>query len=175
MNDLDGWASWSDAGVLQAIQDGYRLSRGHDAIGTDALAQEAAQKWATFFSEFPAAERSERKRLWAPAEQAGVDYGIALADARPRGRGGPLEAQLIADFVQVGNLYRALASVPQGGEKFGAAVGTVGGVPGVYVGYKTGGWFTTPTVRVPGTSHGPTYYSAWYQTLSTTTYFFTMP
>ena len=47
---LDGWASLSDAGVLIAIQDGWRQFGGRHAINTSPTALAASGEWTEFFN-----------------------------------------------------------------------------------------------------------------------------
>ncbi|MCS6911035.1 MAG: RHS repeat-associated core domain-containing protein, partial [Anaerolineales bacterium] len=69
------WASWADAGVLQAIQNGWVLRSGGTPVSTSGG---AAQLWADFFVQGALSGFSDEATLkpyWGKAEQAGVDYG----------------------------------------------------------------------------------------------------
>jgi RHS repeat-associated protein len=186
---LDGWASWSDAGVLEVIQDGWQRSRGlpearaHDATAqAEALRSAAADAWARFFDTFPAtpeqADPTILKPLWADAEQRGVNYGLQVAEDRLARQPTGEEQALITVFVIAGDTYRSIATVPEGGRQVGQAVGrTLGNqvnkiedfplLPpgtaddlGCWLGGEVGEWFTTPSSRIFPGMPGPTYYSA---------------
>ncbi|MCI0551182.1 MAG: RHS repeat-associated core domain-containing protein, partial [Anaerolineae bacterium] len=99
--DLNGWASTSDAALLWGIQDGFRQvfrSEGWNAGTT------GGKLWANFFRE---TDESKLGQLWGKAEQAVTKFGIAYADktvGRPRG----FEGVVINTFIGIGDQYRAL-------------------------------------------------------------------
>ena len=103
------WASWSDAGVLFVIQQGWRVFNGEiSPRGGGGSIPQAALDWANFFSaEASGKNESILFSLWAKAEQAGVDYGLAIAK-RFRDVASDLEKTQIDVFVGFGNLYRAI-------------------------------------------------------------------
>jgi RHS repeat-associated protein len=174
------WASWADAGVLQAIQNGWVLYTGGTPVSTSGG---AAQLWADFFKQGVSIGFSAEavlKPYWGKAEQAGVDYGVALADRVLGGRPGGEEGQLIDVFVRFGNAYRSMVGTPYGGGLAGAGLFGVaaaasgaalcpgqakaacavgGGLGGGLVGFAAGEWFTTPSSQTPF-GRGPTYYFA---------------
>ena len=175
-SDLDGWASWADAGVLQAIQDGFRQSR-PQSLAPIGSCTRCANLWSDFFTNFSGNDRSKRIMAWATAEQSGIEYCITLGDANaPVSRvtstilwnnpGG----DLIHNFLEGSNFYRYLGSIPNGEARFGGAVGgytgnaTCGPVcatGGNIVGGYFGGWFVDPTIQTPVLGNSPVYWSAW--------------
>ncbi|BCX05926.1 MAG: hypothetical protein KatS3mg053_3864 [Candidatus Roseilinea sp.] len=174
------WASWADAGVLQAIQNGWVLHSGDTPVSNSGG---AAQLWFDFFVEIAQSGPNVTpglKAAWGRAEQAGVDYGVALADLVLGGRPGGEEGQLIEIFIQFGNAYRYMVSTPYGGGAAGAglfgiagaaagaavcpgqakvACAVGGGLGGGLAGFAAGEWFTTPSSQTP-LGRGPTYYFA---------------
>lgn len=169
------WASWSDAGVLAAIQNGRVLYEGRTPVSTSGG---AAGLWRDFFVQFNARKpQSTLKTLWAVAEQGGVNYGIQLADTVV-GRPGGVAGNIISNFITAGDAYRGAASVPYGGGIIGGVLGgglgtgvgagatkhwagaVAGGLVGGGVGFASGEWFTTPSSTMPGSNRGPTYHSA---------------
>ncbi len=92
------WFSWVDAGILQGISDGMRMSL-HQAT---ASTNPGARKWAAFFgaqavSALPGAGVStdSLKRLWGVAEEASTRWGAArAADA---GTGPTLKEEAVYD------------------------------------------------------------------------------
>jgi RHS repeat-associated protein len=190
---LDGWASWSDAGVLEVIQDGQVLFErnqpahaGDETPSARRLRKRASSAWHAFFQKYDVDRENitELKPLWAVAEQAGVEYGIQVAEDRLTIAQSSKELLLIDAFVFAGDAYRSIASEPDGGWKVGSIIGNgtvrnataymrLRGIPTVNpiwearlagvacgVGGVFGEWFTTPASRL-GTGRGPTYYSAW--------------
>lgn len=98
------WASYSDAGVLAAIQDGWRLHQQTTPIGTGGA------EWHLFF-DMEASGESDSNLLqqWGIAEQAGVNYGLDLASNFAENAG--LREQMRIDmFVGFGNAYRSFVS-----------------------------------------------------------------
>jgi len=163
----DSWASWADAGVLEAIQNGHVLFEGGSPVTTSGG---AADLWKAFFYQVRRKGINDLhflKPFWAKAEQAGVDWGTQVADqtvGRPTG----LEGALLKNFISAGNLYRGIASVPYGGEAVGGGIGWAAGcfvsfplgcVVGAATGSQAGDWFTTPSSSLPS-GKGPTWYSA---------------
>ena len=98
------WASYSDAAVLAAIQDGWRSHISLDPIGTGGT------EWEIFFNKrIAGAGDAELLQQWGVAEQSGVNYGVALAE--PFADGEDLRESLqIETFVGFGNFYRTLVS-----------------------------------------------------------------
>jgi hypothetical protein len=108
---LDGWASLSDAGVLIAIQDGWRQFRENSPIETSPEALSASSEWAKFFEyqqQFGDNDPGVASQ-WGIAEQAGVNFGIAVAE--PLKEKSDVATQIEIDtFVAAGNLYRLIIS-----------------------------------------------------------------
>ena len=99
----DGWASVSDAAVLQAINDGWLLAEGNEAIGPSGD-EDASRLWQSFFISIEKRSPDARSK-WGAAEQAGVDYGLQVAG--PLLDNGSAFAQWKAkNFVRIGNIYR---------------------------------------------------------------------
>ena len=99
----DGWISWTDAGILESIQNGYReSSRGG---GEKGLAG-AASEWKDFFNRFYRgdAAHEDLRQLWGEAEQAGTNYGRDLAENK-YGYSPDLDEQ---GFLLIGNIYRGI-------------------------------------------------------------------
>ncbi len=161
----DDWVSWTDAGLLESIQNGYTGDTGG-----------AAGKWNTFFRAVEARKDDAiLKQLWGQAEMAGTSYGSDLAEgmgyAAPDWASDP-RGKL---FLEIGNRYREITGLPYGGEIRGAASG---GLIGGFIGYKTcgalcavggvlvgraggayaGGWATNPGSDIGG--HHVVYYVA---------------
>ena len=102
------WAKLSDAGVLIAIQDGWRVYNRLDPIDSySAVSSDSnpATAWSKFFEVYlnPRSGREEVYNAWGIAEQMGVDYGLALAQAENLSEG--LQS---AYFVWWGNIYRTI-------------------------------------------------------------------
>jgi len=136
------WMSWGDAAVLQVVQDGYALFRDPDAKLPDmpaapstATADQrlaAARLWADFFdaNETDPRRLPTLRRIWGEAEQAGVDYGQALADDQLELKSIQLsqsEAEIVEVFVGFGDAYRTTIANDAGRAVFEAA-------PGAFVG-----------------------------------------
>jgi hypothetical protein len=108
-SQADGWAYYMDAGILQAVNDGWNEFQGNDAIG------DGGHKWAHFFSQReackPACDSDDSliaTRLGA--EQAGVDYAAGLAESSNRHDSASVIDQVhIEAFLTSANGYRALA------------------------------------------------------------------
>jgi len=178
------WTSWSDAAVLEAIQNGFAISSGYPPA---SYSGGAATRWARFFNELRGGttDMNTLLPLWASAEQAGVNYGSEVADGlvgRPTGD----EGKLLTNFIAVGNFYRGLARIPGGGEMFAEMVdvqtrraaagrageligGPLGGLAGRSLGTlqgeieaplagEVGEWLVDPRTVFPGLEHGPAYY-----------------
>jgi len=108
---LDGWASLSDAGVLIVIQDGWRQFNGEAAIENSPAAMQASGAWAEFFGLWQeyGNENPQVASQWGAAEQAGVDFGVAIAE--PLKTTSDAATQIEIDtFVAFGNLYRSFIS-----------------------------------------------------------------
>lgn len=108
------WAKYSDAGVLLAIQDGWRIKQGQKAIGNyddftsnNPGQENPAEAWAAFFRSV--GPEGENLTLWGKAEQAGVDYGLYIAQPF-FASAGQFEQAKITVFVAWGNQYRSLVS-----------------------------------------------------------------
>ncbi|MCC6627817.1 MAG: RHS repeat-associated core domain-containing protein, partial [Chloroflexi bacterium] len=112
--------SLADAGVLHAIQEGLAgsivLRSRPDGFG--AAVAEAAGHWSSFFNKLlkpgESAPGAELRQAWGTAEQAGVNYGMRLAERIPyKDR---QEQLLTESFVAMGNVYRTAvandASIP---------------------------------------------------------------
>ncbi len=119
-SDLSGWASFSDGGVLQAIQDGWRISEGLNPIGHYVSGEQGygwatgGNKWATFFD----LEKQFREGLvskdavleqWGMAEQAGVQHGLLVAAPYYETADSHTQAK-IDYFVLWGDAYRAMVA-----------------------------------------------------------------
>lgn len=115
------WASWADAGVLEAIQNGYRLYdlKGIVPAGFNDC-NGAAFAWNEFFSQ--QSKGLEQEKLipyWAMAEQLGVNYGSDAANLRAGVPApGTTAGDLIPQFVAYGNFYRFIARNEGGGDVF---------------------------------------------------------
>jgi len=157
----DDWFSWTDAGLLESIQDGF-------AGNTEG----AAGLWDKFFDAFrdDPDDKASLKQLWGEAEEAGIKYGGGVA--AEHGYAVPDDAK---DFLFVGNMYRSVTGIPYGGEILGGGFGAlivgatgfracgpwcavggavIGGAGGGYV----GGSLTYPGFDIAG--HHPVYYVA---------------
>jgi RHS repeat-associated protein len=160
------WFSWTDAGLLESIQDGYT-----------GKTEGAAGEWNTFFRahEKDPQNTAYLKTLWGKAEAAGTAYGSSIAEGK-----GYLAPDWTSDkgakaFLEIGNSYRYVAGLPFGGEMMGAGTG---GLAGGYFGFMTcgplcavggvllggvnggaaGGWATYPGADALG--HHPVYFVA---------------
>ncbi len=100
------WSSVADAGVLEAIQNGYRLHTTKGAVPAGFNdCDGAALAWQNFFAGHAAGKSDpELLPLWAMAEQRGVNYGSRVANGwagvPPAGTD---EGDLIPQFVAYGN------------------------------------------------------------------------
>ncbi|MFD3162390.1 WXG100 family type VII secretion target [Herpetosiphon sp. NSE202] len=115
------WSSVADAGVLEAIQNGYRLhiTKGAVPAGFNNC-DGAAVAWQNFFDGHAAGKPDAKLLpLWAMAEQRGVNYGSRVANGwagvPPAGTD---EGDLIPQFVAYGNWYRFIARMENGGNDF---------------------------------------------------------
>ncbi len=118
------WASWADAGVLEAMQNGFVLHNAtikglpippgfNDCNG-------AAQAWQKFFDgRLDGQDDKYLIPLWSIAEQMGVNYGSVEAN-RKVGLPAPgtAEGDLLIQFVGYGNMYRFIAHMENGGADF---------------------------------------------------------
>jgi hypothetical protein len=78
-----GWAAYMDAAILQAINDGYRLYLGQDAIGSGST--HGGSAWRDFFAALLAGmEGNQLIVLRLAGEQGGVDYARGLAETQRR-------------------------------------------------------------------------------------------
>ena len=83
------WALKGDAGVLLALENGWRGYNGNSPIGSDPQLQGAAATWSRFFSKLGAYNSSNRAQsdgdtqdiiaVRLQAEQQGADYAFGLA------------------------------------------------------------------------------------------------
>ena len=106
---LEGWASLSDAGVLIAIQDGWRLYNHLEPINDGKASEDAREAWAQFFRlrQLNGDNDSDVASQWGTAEQEGVNYGVSLAE--PLKASSDFATQVeIETFVWFGNRYRSL-------------------------------------------------------------------
>jgi RHS repeat-associated protein len=72
---LDGWVSYADAVGLWQIQNGYRMSRGKDAVES---VTEGAKQWNTYFSaKRVESYQDDTQAFWVRAEQTSIDFAIA--------------------------------------------------------------------------------------------------
>ncbi|MBL8098507.1 MAG: RHS repeat-associated core domain-containing protein [Anaerolineales bacterium] len=149
----DDWLSWTDAALLESIQNGYLGGTGNDA----------EKGWNNFFQAFKddPTDRARLKELWGEAEEAGIEYGEVVA----KGYGHPEAPDYLKDFLFVGNTYRKIAGVPYGGEILGSYVGAYASylacgplcvTGGALLGWNAGGAATYPGTDVGG--HHPVYY-----------------
>jgi len=105
---LDGWASYADAGVLQAINDGWRIHSGKGASIGPACAECASTQWSIFFTNLEKSlPDSNVRSQWGIAEQAGVDYGIGIASPYLTNADADLTTK-IGLYVGLSNMYRAM-------------------------------------------------------------------
>lgn len=100
---LDSWASVADAGVLQAVQDGWRRYIGLAPIGHDGHG-DAGLGWAEFFRRHLQGD-PHADQLWGSAEVQGVRFGMAIA-RREFARAPWHVRDKIEWFVDVGDGYR---------------------------------------------------------------------
>jgi hypothetical protein len=107
------WASYSDAGVLYVIANGYNIyTEGENASGCAGACHEASMNWTAFFGSYKSGDETERARahsLWGTAEQSGVNYGTAIAKSL-RNNGEAWERRKIDTFVWWGNAYRTIVT-----------------------------------------------------------------
>jgi phospholipase C len=111
------WAEKSDAGVLLAVNDGWRLSEDQGAIGNyqGIPAANPARMWERFFrAERGGGDISRLFMMWGTAEQRGVEYGIRVANPE-RFRAQGLHRTKIETFTEHGNTYRTLLQAGVGG------------------------------------------------------------
>lgn len=99
------WAKLSDAGVLIAIQDGWRIWSDKSPLSDYSIVRgnNPAIAWRKFFELFAVrgSSSAEVYSAWGDAEQKGVDYGITIAASFKH------EVSLQADyFIWWGNVYR---------------------------------------------------------------------
>jgi RHS repeat-associated protein len=109
-SNLEGWAAYTDAGVLQAINDGMNLARGRDVIGAEGRHGGAA--WQRFFIAFrEGMGRTDENQLIVlrlAGEQGGVDYAHSLMETRERWQTASTREQLKIDMFLMGaNMYRS--------------------------------------------------------------------
>ncbi len=144
------WAKLSDAGVLIAIQDGWRLREDKSPMSDYSIVGDdnPASAWKKFFSLFAKGDISSADvfNAWGDAEQKGVDYGIKLAENFK------LEVGMQADyFVWWGNVYRHIVKegipMSSGGTYPGGDLTVSPGhlyfareIPGVTTPYNSGGF-----------------------------------
>jgi RHS repeat-associated protein len=159
------WVSWTDAGLLESIQNGYM-----------GLTEGAAGKWNTFFRAVEAKKDDAiLKQLWGQAESAGTQYGSDLAESMGYSAPDWSSDSRGKLFLEIGDGYRYITGLPYGGEIVGAgSVGLLGGYAGLRVcgawcavggillggvgGGYTGGWATNPGSDIGG--HHIVYYVA---------------
>ncbi len=103
--DMNGWAAYIDAGILQAINDGMRIFNNQDPIGDGGGA------WSAFFSaEDKGWENSNLNGLIAlrlAGEQGGVDYAALLPETIRRHDASDARVQLKSYlFLKGANQYR---------------------------------------------------------------------
>jgi RHS repeat-associated protein len=111
---MDGWAAYLDAGILQAINDGMRLYDGYGAIGhTLSNGQgystiNGGAGWRDFFRNFYAGMAEDPlivSRL--RAEQMGVDYALSLPETDRRYQSSGTRVQIKVDtFLWGADRYR---------------------------------------------------------------------
>ena len=105
LSDLEGWASYADAGLLWAIQDGYRTTF---RLGYKTQSF-AGSLWADFFDSFmyQSLEGPSPQSLWGQAELAGTELGKNYATYQ---RNTPipqnLEGDILNEFIEIGDGYR---------------------------------------------------------------------
>ncbi len=155
------WASVTDAGILETIQNGiattdYGVSL--DSFGEQgSLRRDASEKWAAFFSSYGKESDATLKTLWGDAEVAGTTYGRDLAET---GLGlSPSESE--ENFLRIGDAYRSVMGITYGGELLGLDIGYLGcGAGCAMTGWQVGGWATDPRSQVPGLGQAPVYWMA---------------
>ena len=110
-SSLDGWASLADAGVLVVIQDGWRQFNGWSTIDSRPEALQASSAWREFFrlQALLGDKNPGVHSQWGLAEQAGVNFGTAIAEPLKAGAD-PLTEIKIDTFVGFGNFYRSIIS-----------------------------------------------------------------
>ena len=106
-SNLGGWGSYSNAGALLAIQNGYRLFTDRQAVDDSSQGHAAANLWSAFFQarRQPHPDTAASRQAWGAAEQAGVDFGVATANARFGSLEG-LPGAVMANLLFFGNAYR---------------------------------------------------------------------
>jgi hypothetical protein len=108
-SSIGGWASYSDAGVLVVIQDGWRRNIGKAPVETGDASMLASGQWKEFFrlQHNLGDDNPLVSQQWGIAEQAGVNYGTAVASHLREGADASTQIQIGA-FVWFGNRYRDL-------------------------------------------------------------------
>jgi hypothetical protein len=157
------WASVTDAGILETIQNGIAITDhgvSLDSFGEPgSLRRDASEKWATFFKNVsnPEVSVATKKTLWGNAEVAGTDYGRDLAE---KGMGlSPSRSE--ENFLLIGDAYRSVMGKPYGGELLGVSLGYFGcGTGCAITGWQIGGWATDPRSQVPIMGRAPVYWMA---------------
>jgi RHS repeat-associated protein len=121
--NLDGFTAYADAGILQAINDGWRLYQGQSAIGAPIITEDGiagvthgGTVWAQFFQERAKFQQKEEgtlsqdalDRLRLDAEQYGANYANSLYESQRRYASESLyDRHKIDTFILGANLYRA--------------------------------------------------------------------
>ena len=82
-----GWAAYMDAGILQAINDGMRLYKGQNAIGSGT--SHGGGAWHAFFigyldDDLEGRDLNQLIVLRLAGEQGGVDYARSLSETQRR-------------------------------------------------------------------------------------------
>ncbi|HRQ42167.1 MAG TPA: hypothetical protein PLD25_29965 [Chloroflexota bacterium] len=86
-SNMNGWAAYVDAGVLQALNDGMRLYKGQNAIGSGG--SHGGGAWATFFGGLDLFKNNRISEgnlivLRLAGEQGGINYATTLSETERR-------------------------------------------------------------------------------------------
>jgi hypothetical protein len=109
-SNMDGWAAYMDAGILQAINDGMNLRQGRAAVGAEG--RHGGAGWEAFFAARQGGmEISNRNQLIVirlDAEQQGVNYALSLPETDQRYDKESLRVQMKVDlFLWGADAYRS--------------------------------------------------------------------
>jgi hypothetical protein len=163
----DSWISWTDAGTLSSIVDGWHIYK--SGTPADPTTQGAAGNWAKFFYRYMNDKSADPndpnfKHDWATAEKSGNYYGNDLAAENH-----VFPTAKESAFLWAGNaLYRDLMITYTErqfyggiGRGVGSTICTNGSGPtcgevGYQLGAAFGDWFTNPALGYP--NNGPVYF-----------------
>ncbi len=108
-NNMDGWAAYMDAAVLQAINDGMNLFSNREAVGAEGT--HGGEAWRAFFGALDRGMKNTDPNqlivLRLSGEQGGVNYALGLTETSWRYQAESTRVQLKVDWFLWGtNLYR---------------------------------------------------------------------